>query len=74
MLAMKPLLALVPLFAAVAALGQSTVPVARQVSDAHAAATATASGRQAARQLSAEQRAELRRQLYEFNRLRGKGS
>jgi hypothetical protein len=74
MLAMKPFLAWAPLFAAAAALGQSTVPVAHQVSDARAAATATSSGKPAPRQLSAEQRAELRRQLYEFKRLRGKGS
>jgi hypothetical protein len=73
MLAMKPFLALTPLLAAVAAFGQSTVPVAQQVSDARAAATVTSSGKPAHRQLSAEQRAELRRQLYEFNRLRGKG-
>jgi hypothetical protein len=74
MLAMKPLLALTPLFAVVAAFGQSTVPVARQVANVRAAATVTSSGKPAPRQLSPEQRAELRRQLYEFNRLRGKGS
>jgi hypothetical protein len=74
MLAMKSLPALMPLFAAVAAFGQSTVPVAQQVSDARAAATVSSSAKAPPRQLSAEQRAELRRQLYEFNRLRGKGS
>jgi hypothetical protein len=74
MLAMKSLPALISMFAAAAAFGQSTMPVAQQVSVARAVATVTSSAKPAPRQLSAEQRAELRRQLYEFNRLRGKGS
>lgn len=73
MLTMKPYLALIALFAAAAVHAQSSLPAAQQVSDARAA-TAAASGKTAPRQLSAEQRAELRRQLYQYNRLHGKGS
>jgi hypothetical protein len=57
---------------------QGGSPAAQQVSDARAAGSVrtAAPPRQAApHQLSAEQRAELRRQLYQFNRLQqGKGS
>ena len=74
MLTMKPFLALIPLLAAAVSHAQSSLPAAQQVSDARAAATASASGKVPARQLSAEQRAELRRQLYQYNRLHGKGS
>ena len=74
MLSMKPYLPLIALFAASAGQAQSSLPSARQVSDARAAATAATAGKVAPRQLSAEQRAELRRQLYQFNRLHGKGS
>jgi len=74
MLSMTRFLALLPLLAASAAQAQSSLPSAQQVSDARAAATAAASGKAAPRQLSAEQLAELRRQLYQYNRLHGKGS
>jgi hypothetical protein len=74
MLTMKPYLALISLLALFAAHGQSSLPAAQQVSDARAAATVTTSGKAAPRQLSAEQRAELRRQLYQYSRLHGKGS
>jgi acyl-CoA reductase-like NAD-dependent aldehyde dehydrogenase len=71
---LKPYFALIPLLVATAGYAQSSVPSAQQVSDARAAATAATSGKAAPRQLSAEQRAELRRQLYQYNRLHGKGS
>ena len=72
MLTMKLYPALISLLALSAAHAQS-LPSAQQVSDARAAAAAT-SGKAAPRQLSAEQRAELRRQLYQYSRLHGKGS
>jgi len=74
MLTMKPLLVSLALLAVSASYAQSSLPAAQQVSDARAAATAAASGRVAPRQLSAEQRAELRRQLYQYSRLHGKSS
>jgi hypothetical protein len=74
MLPMKPYLVLIALLAASVGHTQSSLPAAQQVSDARAAATAATAGKVAPRQLSAEQRAELRRQLYQFNRLHGKGS
>jgi hypothetical protein len=74
MLSMKPYLFLIALLAAGVGHAQSSLPAAQQVSDARAAATAATASRVAPRQLSAEQRAELRRQLYQFNRLHGKGS
>ena len=74
MLSMKPFLAAIAFMAAIAAHAQSNLPAAQQVSDARAAGTAAASGKATPRQLSAEQRAELRRQLYQYNRLHGKGS
>jgi hypothetical protein len=53
------------------------LPAAQQVSDARAAASpraAAPSGATSPRQLSAEEKAELRRQLYQYSRLQGKGS
>ena len=73
MLTMKPYLALIPFLAAIAGYAQSSLPAAQQVSDARAAANASSS-KAAPRQLSTEQRAELRRQLYQYNRLHGRGS
>jgi hypothetical protein len=74
MLTMKPFLATILLLAATVGHAQSSLPAAQQVSDARAAATAAASGKVPPRQLSAEQRAELRQQLYQYSRLHGKGS
>ena len=71
---MKLYFALIALFVAAAGYAQSSVPSAQQVSDAHSAATAAGSAKAAPRQLSAEQRAELRRQLYQYSRLHGKSS
>jgi hypothetical protein len=71
---MKLYFALIAFLAATAGHAGSSLPAAQQVSDARAAGTAAASGKPAPRQLSAEQRAELRRQLYQYNRLHGKGS
>ncbi|MDB5880248.1 MAG: hypothetical protein JWP43_126 [Ramlibacter sp.] len=71
---MKPILALILLLAVAASHAQSSLPAAQQISDARSAATAGGSAKVPLRQLSAEQRAELRRQLYQYSRLHGKGS
>ena len=58
---------------------QGPQPAAQNLADARAvvsrtAAPVTAMAAPRQRQLSAEERAELRRQLYQFSRLSGKGS
>ena len=73
MLIMQRYLILIALAGAALAQAEGSVPVVRQVSDARTVAT-PAAAKPAARQLSAEERAELRRQLYQYSRLHGKGS
>jgi hypothetical protein len=72
---MKPYLVLIAFVAAAAGQVRATLPAGQQVSDARAATSGAGSATPASpRHLSAQQRAELRRQLYEFSRLHGKGS
>jgi hypothetical protein len=71
---MKPFLALVLLLAAATGYPQSSVPAVQQVADARAPSRPSASTKAPAHQLSVQERAELRRQLYEYSRLHGKGS
>ena len=74
MLTMQPYLILAALVATPLAHGEGGLPAVQRVSDARTATAAPAPSKPAPRQLSAEQRAELRRQLYQFSRLHGKGS
>jgi hypothetical protein len=75
MLTMKPSLVLIAFLAAAAVQARAALPAGQQVSDARAALSKAASASNPSpHQLSAQQRAELRRQLYEYSRLHGKGS
>jgi hypothetical protein len=72
MLTMQSYLALFALLIATAAEAQGTLPVAQQMADASPVTAKAAPAKPPRHQLSAEQRAELRRQLYQFSRLSGK--
>ena len=75
MLTMKQFLILTAVFALMGWARAAQPAGVRQVSDGHAAVpTAASANTSATRQLTAEQRAELRRQLYQYSRLSGKGS
>jgi hypothetical protein len=71
---MQPYLALFAFLAATAAAAQGTLPVAQQIADARPVTSKAAPAKPPRHQLSAEQRAELRRQLYQFSRLSGKAN
>ena len=79
---MKQYLILAGLLSAAIAHAQEPQPVPKKVSDARAATAEPAAVPPAAvpakmagpRQLSAEEKAELRRQLYQYSRLSSKGS
>jgi hypothetical protein len=70
-------LILTTLAAATFAQAQGGPPSVQQVADARVATSPRAAAPSKAagpRQLSADERAELRRQLYQYSRLQGKGS
>ena len=72
---MKQHLILMAVASAAIAHAQTASPTVQQVADAGAAAPGLAvPAKTSLRQLSAQERAELRRQLYQFSRTAGKGS
>lgn len=64
----------IALIAASTAHAEGSLPAVQRVSDARSVTAAPAAVKPVTRQLSPGERAELRRQLYQFSRLHGKGS